>query len=108
MAGAPAIFYGGVWFNAWAPGQLISSGSTGSVTSPLYVDNRFSPYVPTGVSGVANYLGSPGDWDNGPGWVVDGAYCNKPDEGWVRHFNVYPSYQRIRGFEHRAVYRPRL
>lgn len=82
------IFYGGTWLYATPPGQLISTGTTGNVSFPLYVDNRFSPYVPLGINGVYNSQGSPGDWDNGPGWVVDGAYCNKPDEGWIRHWEA--------------------
>ena len=81
------IFYQS-WLYAAPPGQLISTGSTGTVASPIYPDNRFSPYVPNGVIGVYNYQGAPGDWDNGPGWIVDGAYCNKPDEGWIRHYEA--------------------
>ena len=43
------------------------------------------PDIPAGINGVMNALGQPGDWDNGPAFVPDGAFCNKPDEGAQRH-----------------------
>ncbi len=47
------------------------------------------PSVPIGVDpakGVVNVkTGYPGDWDNGPAWVIDGPLCNKADEGTRRH-----------------------
>ncbi|MCE9610511.1 MAG: Verru_Chthon cassette protein A [Chthoniobacter sp.] len=46
------------------------------------------PDIPGGVDGVTNALGMPGDWDNGPGFIPDGPYCNKPDEGANRHMHA--------------------
>ena len=84
------------WPDASPPGYLFTSGSTGAITAPVYGDNRYAPYVPAGVMGV--YLKDqtgklqPGDWDNGQGWIVDGAYCNKPDEGWIRHWEAQQNF----------------
>ena len=83
-------FNGAVWPRPSSPGELVSSGSTGSVSFIDYADNRYGPYVPEGVIGAYNAQGAPGDWDNGSGWLADGAYCNKPDEGWIRHVNFFP------------------
>ena len=43
--------------------------------------NMAYPDVPAGINGVTNLAGAPGDWDNGVGLMVDGAYVNKADEG---------------------------
>ncbi len=43
------------------------------------------PPIPPGVNGVLNASGQPGDWDNGQGFILDGPYCNKADEGGRRH-----------------------
>jgi len=44
-----------------------------------------APDIPLGITGVVNAQGQPGDWDNGPAFITDGPYCNKPDEGSKRH-----------------------
>jgi len=43
------------------------------------------PAIPVDVPFVQNANGGTGDWDNGPHFVLDGAYCNKADEGARRH-----------------------
>jgi uncharacterized protein (TIGR02600 family) len=47
--------------------------------------NEQRPDIPEGINGVTNVLGAPGDWDNGPHFVLDGALINKADEGARRH-----------------------
>ncbi len=63
-------------------GTLVNPTGTG-VGMDQY--NISAPDIPEGISGVTNSAGQPGDWDNGAGWIVDGAYVNKADEGSARH-----------------------
>ena len=65
-------YYGGADF-----GYLVSSIHNFGAES--------RPDLPAGIDGVLNSLGQPGDWDNGPAFLPDGPYCNKPDEGTRRH-----------------------
>jgi uncharacterized protein (TIGR02600 family) len=64
-------------------GSLYSAiGASSSVTSykPNY-GPHYSPDIPVEALGT-NGPGV-GDWDNGPGLMVDGPWANKPDEGMV-------------------------
>ncbi|MEA3210000.1 MAG: hypothetical protein QOE70_3057 [Chthoniobacter sp.] len=49
---------------------------------------NFEPDIPEGVDGVLNSKGKPGDWDNGPAWILDGPMINKADEGTNRHIHA--------------------
>lgn len=42
---------------------------------------NLQPSIPDGINGVKNSLNQPGDWDNGPHFILDGPLCNKVDEG---------------------------
>jgi uncharacterized protein (TIGR02600 family) len=50
------------------------------VANAPYSSTRI-PAVPRGLNGALNFESKPGDWDNGPGFLEDGPYINKPDEG---------------------------
>lgn len=67
------------------PGMLVANTGGYDVSTsgkPHYMEGVTAPDIPTGVNGVTNYLGQPGDWDNGPGLHSDGPYVNKADEGY--------------------------
>ncbi len=65
-------------------GELVSvaGNSQGALTSQIPVGNYFgnTPEVPPQPSGTKS-VPFPGDWDNGPGLMIDGPWANKPDEG---------------------------
>ncbi|MCE9610268.1 MAG: Verru_Chthon cassette protein A [Chthoniobacter sp.] len=73
----------------------LDPGSGGSDVPYSQLKDPFAPYSPGGnpaapINGVVNSLGQPGDWDNGPGWLFDGPYCNKVDEGVTPSANNTP------------------
>ncbi len=65
-------------------GRLISitGSSQGALTSLIPAGSYFgnTPEVPRQPSGTSS-VPFPGDWDNGPGLMIDGPWANKPDEG---------------------------
>ena len=96
-----ALFNGTPWRNSMT-GWLFENKSNhahttyqGDANNPTYDSpdsSSFHPYVPEGVSGVYNFNANEGDWDNASGVQIDGAYCNKPDEGTVRHYQQANNY----------------
>ena len=79
-----------VGWGAWngtggaAFGYLV--GGANPIVASRYGDGSGSrPDIPLGITGVVNADGGAGDWDNGPAFITDGPYCNKPDEGSKRH-----------------------
>ena len=69
------------------PGNAPGSAFGFLVSSIHNYGSESQPCLPDGIDGVMNSLGYPGDWDNGPAFVSDGPYCNKPDEGTKRHLH---------------------
>jgi uncharacterized protein (TIGR02600 family) len=69
------------------PGNIAGSAFGFLVPSITNFRADAQPCLPDGINGVLNSLGQPGDWDNGPAFVTDGPYCNKPDEGTKRHLH---------------------
>lgn len=60
--------------------RLRTSETGGKLVSAVTYQNEVTPAVPRGLDG-ANGPDGPGDWDNGVGYLEDGPYVNKPDEG---------------------------
>jgi uncharacterized protein (TIGR02600 family) len=79
------------------PGPLVANvnPSGTDVTIPQYFRDipPAIPIVPvnSGTQAAAAVLsnGYPGDWDTGYGYLEDGAYVNKPDEGNANQINIY-------------------
>ncbi len=77
-----------------SPGLLLSGWtnySTGTNWCSVNGTASTFPDIPEGINGVTNSAGLPGDWDNGPAWVLDGALINKADEGTTRHHHASAS-----------------
>ena len=55
------------------------TANSGKLVAVSYNIQRY-PAVPRGLTS-ANAAFGPGDWDNGPGFLEDGPFINKPDEG---------------------------
>ena len=55
------------------------TANTGKLVAVSYNSQRY-PAVPRGLTS-ANAVFGAGDWDNGPGFLEDGPFINKPDEG---------------------------
>lgn len=77
------------------------SGTALSAVTPVKFDSASSmansnyntrPLVPAGVNGVFNVNGDVGDWDNGSGFLGDGSYLGKADEGTDRHVDINGGY----------------
>lgn len=58
----------------------------------------YEPAAARGVNGATMKGGFPGDWDNGPGGIEDGAYINKADEGNQMTGNGDDAYYNRGGF----------
>ncbi|MCE9588068.1 MAG: Verru_Chthon cassette protein A [Verrucomicrobia bacterium] len=74
------------------PGNYAGSAFGQLEASITQYGGEGQPDIPAGISGVVNSLGQPGDWDNGPAFLPDGPYCNKPDEGTRRHQHAQGPY----------------
>ena len=72
----------GGMYPGFQSGSLVASLPSTSYTGGQW-DLR--PGIPVDVPFAQNALGAAGDWDNGPHFILDGAYCNKADEGARRH-----------------------
>ena len=70
------------------PAQYAIFGQAATYSGNYYSANatwNTTPPIPEGIVGIKNSLGQTGDWDNGPGLVLDGPLCNKADEGADKH-----------------------
>ena len=81
--------------NSLRLGTLISAAgeSNGTLVGSLKGTVGYNPEVPPQVSGSVPASGpfpGSGDWDNGPGEMVDGPWCNKPDEGMTGNTGQLP------------------
>jgi len=72
-------------------GRLVQNAQ--SETNPMRVVDP--SYVPAGINGVTNSLGSAGDWDTGIGSYPNGPLINKPDDGNTFVMNANGTYQDI-------------
>lgn len=68
-------------------GDVLIGATSGTLIAGLnYTTSNYKggftvPDVPIGINGVTNSSGAEGDWNNGYGWLDDGGYLPKPDEG---------------------------
>lgn len=77
-------------------GQYYTGATYGSLIAAAY-SPQYRPNVPASVVSAtiesANSTAMAGDWDNGLGFLPDGAYINKPDEGCMLnspYYNAFP------------------
>jgi hypothetical protein len=79
LVAVPNFGFGSLYSGIWPTSDGPSKGYPASST-PNY-GYAYTPDIPVEALG-ANGPGV-GDWDNGPGLMVDGPWANKPDEGMV-------------------------